>query len=862
MNDERGVGMGTADTLLRGGGRLRTALLVVTAALAAAVFGKALEPVIAEAVDPQQAAVTGVVFDDRNGNGTRDEGEPGLRDVTVSDGVTLTETDAEGSYSLDLDVARRTTDVVFITKPAGWEVGKDEFSTPRFYRVLGQLPDGEGAQADFALRRNERGRDDDFTFANVADPHRNGNMASQMQSISASSKDLAFVQVSGDLTDNATDAEFGQYKAGTAASQLPVWPAVGNHEYRPGATYAERIDNYRRHVGPEWYSFDHGNRHFLVVENNGAAPFDEQFAWIEQDLERHAEGKRVVVLMHQPMNVPFGSPSQYDAYEDLLERYDTELILVGHEHSNDVDGGFVEGAKHIQTNSSSYTIDHSPRGFRWIDMHGKRFTNPFRMYGVQRSLAIVNPEPGGEGLDDVQVSAYDTSDEIEDVRYRLDSRGPWRSLKSSGDFTWYGDLRGAGRGQHDIEVMAVGESGARWTESATFRVTGNRPPTITPGEDWAQFHGDARHSGVAGDVVSPDDLRFAWSHRSPGVMLTGSPVIADGVVYAGTRDENGEGVSSVRAVDLRTGRLKWEFETESSVHGSPAVLDGTVYVPSLRGTLYAVDARTGRLRWKVEPEPPEPPLNIRSYSYYSPAVAEGKVFWAYQTRHGKASRGLLTALDPDTGAAIWEAPMTGATMSDGTPAVADGRVYVGNETADRVIAYDAATGAQLWTATARLGGWQDAAPTAAGGRVFIGSNNRVIARDATTGADLWIHQSPDASWIPQNATPSAPAVVGDTLYMGFPDGRVTALNVATGAVVWSVRLPGMSYLGGVLSPPAVSGDTVYVGSNNGRLYGLDRASGEEVWSYEIGSWVASGPAISGDTVVAGAWDGNLYAFTE
>ena len=34
------------------------------------------------------------------------------------------------------------------------------------------------------------------------------------------------------------------------------------------------------------------------------------------------EGKRVVVLMHQPMNVPFGSPSQYDAYEDLLERWE------------------------------------------------------------------------------------------------------------------------------------------------------------------------------------------------------------------------------------------------------------------------------------------------------------------------------------------------------------------------------------------------------------------------------------------------------------------------------------------------------------------------------------------------------------
>ena len=60
--------------------------------------------------------------------------------------------------------------------------------------------------------------------------------------------------------------------------------------------------------------------------------------------------------------------------------------------------------------------------------------------------------------------------------------------------------------------------------------------------------------------------------------------------------------------------------------------------------------------------------------------------------------------------------------------------------------------------------------------MFIGSNNRVIARDAATGADLCQHQSPDASRIPQNATPSAPAVAGDTLYIGFPNGRVTALT--------------------------------------------------------------------------------------
>jgi outer membrane protein assembly factor BamB len=842
---------------------------IVGLVLAALVFAKAVRPVIAEALDPQHAAVTGFVYEDRNGNDQRDPGERGVKGVSVSDGVTTVETDSAGEYRLDVDVARRLTDLVFITKPAGYGVPTDQYKTPRFYRDLGQLADGAAAGADFALLPDPSGRSDDFTFANVADPHRNANMAQQMRQITETSQKLAFVQVSGDLTDNATDAEFMQYKTGTAASKLPVWPAVGNHEYFNAgpSDYPSRIDNYRRHVGPEWYSFDHGKRHFLVLENNGAAPFDEQREWVEQDLEEHAEGKRVVVLMHMPMNVPFGSPSTYDEYAGLLEQYDTELVLVGHEHSNDVDDDtWVKGAKHIQTNSSSYTIDHTPRGFRYVTMKGPRFSNPFRMYGVEHSLAVTSPAPGASlsrsALDEVQVSAYHTSEQIHDVRYRLDDRGPWRSLKPSGDFTWYGKLDGDGRdrGGHEIEVMAVDESGRRWSETSTYTVHRLRPPEIEAGADWAQFHGDRQHSGVAGDVLAPD-LQLAWTHRTRGAFLTGSPVIADGVAYAGVRDENGTERGGVHAVDLESGRKLWEFDVPASVVGTPAVADGLVFVPSLRGSLYAVSAETGELQWKREPEPGTPPVAQRSYSYYSPAVQGGTVYWPHQTRYGKASQGLLSAFDTKTGAVKWESPMTGSTMSDGTPAVADGRVYVGNQTADRVIAYDAATGARLWTATARLGGWQDASPTAVGGRVFIGSNNRVIARDAATGADLWQHQSPDASWIPQNATSSAPAVVGTTLYMGFPNGRVTALDVASGAVVWSVRLPGQPYLGGVLSPPAVSGDTVYVGANNGHVYGLDRATGAERWKFEIGSWVASGPAISGNALLTGAWDGNLYAFT-
>lgn len=851
--------------------RLRLVLLAALATLAAGVVLQEVGPVLAQTVDPPRAVVSGTVVNDIDGDGERDPRERGIAGVSVSDGVTIVRTDRQGRYTLTVDPTRRVTDMVMVTQPAGWSVGTDAFMTPRFYRDLGRLADGQQVTADFTLTRDPVTRPrGDFRFGNVADPHVNPNLAEQMREINSTSGELDFVQVSGDLTNNATDAEFASYRSGTAASDVPVWPAVGNHEYffGGGTSYAERIDNYRRHVGPEWYSFDHGDRHFLVLENNGGAPFDEQFAWARADLAAHAEGKRVVVLMHQPMNVPFGGPSSYDAYGDLLEAYDTELVLVGHEHSNDADAEaeWVRGAKHVQTTSSSYSIDHSPRGFRYVAMHGEEFANPFRMYGVDRALTVTHPAPGHDipasRMDGVQVNAYDTADEVHAVRYRVDGAGPWRRLAPSGEFTWHAGWRGRAPavGEHTVEVEAVDEGGERWTTTSTFTVTDDDPVRPVAGSDWAQSHGDAAHGGVSPDEVGPA-MQLAWSHRTDGTFVTGSPVIADGVVYAGTRDEDGEGDARVHAVDLATGAALWEYPVDSSVHGTPAVADGVVYAGTLRGTLYALDARTGDLLWDRPVEPAPGPENQRVYSYYSPAVADGTVFWAYQTRFGPGAQGLLVALDPATGASRWEAPMTGSTMSDGTPAVADGRVYVGNQTADRVLAYDVATGARLWTSSAVLGGWQDAAPMTAGGRVYIGSGNGVIARDAATGADLWTYRSPGPSQVPGNATPSMPAVHDGALYMGFPDGRVTALTADGGQVLWSTRLPGRPYFDGILSSPAVTGDTLFIGSNNGTLYGLDRHTGQPLWEYEIGTWVASSPAVSGNAVVVGGYDGNLYAFT-
>src|SRR3954468_21046601 len=61
------------------------------------------------------AEISGIVFDDRNANGTRDPGEPGLAGVPVSNQDTVVVTDASGAFRM----TAAGTGVIFVSVPDG-----------------------------------------------------------------------------------------------------------------------------------------------------------------------------------------------------------------------------------------------------------------------------------------------------------------------------------------------------------------------------------------------------------------------------------------------------------------------------------------------------------------------------------------------------------------------------------------------------------------------------------------------------------------------------------------------------------------------------------------------------------------------
>src|SRR5947207_2451898 len=111
-----------------------------------------------------------------------------------------------------------------------------------------------------------------------------------------------------------------------------------------------------------------------------------------------------------------------------------------------------------------------------------------------------------------------------------------------------------------------------------------------PADDWTQFRGNARLTGVAGSAP-PAAPAVRWTYEA-GDAIDASPAIVDGTVYVASA--NGD----LAAIDLMSGQLRWKYATGGMIgESSPAVGGGAVYFGELNGTIHAVNVRDGKRLW-------------------------------------------------------------------------------------------------------------------------------------------------------------------------------------------------------------------------------------------------------------------------
>jgi outer membrane protein assembly factor BamB len=348
--------------------------------------------------------------------------------------------------------------------------------------------------------------------------------------------------------------------------------------------------------------------------------------------------------------------------------------------------------------------------------------------------------------------------------------------------------------------------------------------TTSSPADWTQFLRDNMqrynpYETVLG-VNNVDGLKLKWTFTNVQPNVGGnadaSPVVANGVVYIGSPDNEG----IVFALDASTGQKLWSYGAGDGVAPSVAVANGMVYVGSFDSNVYALNASTGALVWIYAAD---------GVIQSSPAVANGVVYVGTQPTNTFA--GTVYALNASTGAKLWshtaEGPiLSSAAVTNGVVYISDGGLTVpsGMDGHGHLYALNASTGAKLWSYTAEGPGISSAA--VANGVVYVTSyvsnvSGHVYALNASTGAQLWSFEA-------DGPVVSSPAVANGVVYILSYAGTVYALNASTGAELWSYAPE--SSRNGFGSSPAVANGVVYLEGRDATLYALNAATGAKLWS--------------------------------
>lgn len=205
--------------------------------------------------------------------------------------------------------------------------------------------------------------------------------------------DAAFIMHSGDFVDNGDKEYLWLAQMNSAESLLMnniISVAAGNHEGDDNSFWQHfklEKNNGSKTKGV-YYSYDYGSVHYVVLNTNkknsdGTSYIDDdQLAWLDADLKAAREdgAEWIIVNMHRGMYTlgDHALGEMYDGEDGMrkrvgavLEKYNVELVIQGHDHCPSVTKPIIDGSEaaggvvYINTGSAgskSYAIEENLPG--------------------------------------------------------------------------------------------------------------------------------------------------------------------------------------------------------------------------------------------------------------------------------------------------------------------------------------------------------------------------------------------------------------------------------------------------------------------------------------------------------------------
>jgi outer membrane protein assembly factor BamB len=797
---------------------------------------------------------SGKVFIDKNGNDACDAGEAGLAGVRVSNGLQVAVTDAAGKFSLP---ANKKTKFVFITTPAGYRFAKS------FYLKT----DSSRTAYDFALMPVKQSKQSLAKFVRLTDTETwlYNNWVTEAKEY-AKNENADFIVHTGDICYEE-GLKFHAKQVNTATMGLPVYYCIGNHDLVKGP-YGEAL--YESLFGPVFYSFEAGPAHFIVTpmwygDYTPSYTVDDVLQWIKNDLAHTDPAKPVVIFNHDLLTYDtlFAIRSGKDSIN--LNDHHLKAWIYGHWHINFARTHGNTGIRSIcSAPAADGGIDNSASNFDVIDVDKNGIAAVQRRYTyVSNQITQVSPAATGVAFEGnkllVSVNTYHTSTNVHQVLFSMyNKKGQLLKqlpLQPRTDWNWGAttDIPAAWLNNvYTSTVEATTSTGNILFRRDTFSLEKSKVPAVT-GQVWPEVLQNAQRIGVVGGAVpAGKGLHLVWSANTGGNIWKSSPVCAEGKIFTGTIDDEGNKHSGITALDAVTGKILWQFATQNSIKHSISYSDHILVATDAEGITYAVEAATGKLRWKHAGDMKSLP------SYNSGGVVKAGV---YYTGAGK----YMQALDLYTGAVKW----TNHDWSggEGTPAAmaVQGDCLVTSSNWNHLFAHDLATGKLRWKRSDEGIRFRSGTAAFYDGKLYVHGLNKLHIIDPANG------KTTDSIPVEEALkTMTAPVVTENCILICTATNGLAAYDKRSKELLWRF-VPGEALFytapytlpssATIESTPLCAGNRVYVGASDGYVYVADLKTGQLLSRFHTGAPVFAEMAICNGLLYVADFSGNVNAFS-
>jgi len=312
------------------------------------------------------------------------------------------------------------------------------------------------------------------------------------------------------------------------------------------------------------------------------------------------------------------------------------------------------------------------------------------------------------------------------------------------------------------------------------------------------------------------------------------PQVTGGRVYLASAYGSGSGGGLLMALNASTGALLWKFSTVIGARPGVQTLgvgSGGAWEPPLVGTDGSVTFGIGNPYQSIGEAAAHPSRQLYTDSAVNLDAATGKLRWYYQAVPNDF-------VDHD----LQSSPI--ATTIGGVPAIiASGKVGI-------VYALNAQTGAPLWkTPVGEHNGHDNDSLLLLQHQLTIkypytiapGPLGGILSNMAVADGSVYVATNDVA------VTYTGPSGVLGNKTSGGQSGEIEALNLATGKVEWDTKVSTLP-----LGAATVSNDLVFTTLYNGTLLALNRATGAIVYQLKLPTSTNAPLAVFGNTILVPA----------